>query len=73
MADEKNCPDCGTSMEPGFIEGTYLTWSTKPRGWRTVARVMTSGLAATAAPLGKGLWPSRLAAFQCPSCGTGCW
>jgi hypothetical protein len=58
-------------MEPGFIDGTYLTWVTGPIGTRSVARVVTGGIGATR--LGKGMWPSHLAAFRCPECGTGCW
>jgi hypothetical protein len=49
-------------MEPGFIDGTYLTWVTGPIGTRSVARVVTGGIGATR--LGKGMWPSHLAAFR---------
>jgi predicted RNA-binding Zn-ribbon protein involved in translation (DUF1610 family) len=72
VADDRKCPECGTDMEAGFIEGTYLAWTTTQGGARKFARVTSAGMFAST-KLGNGLWPSDLVAFRCPECGTGCW
>jgi hypothetical protein len=59
-------------MEPGFIEGTYLIWTTDSRRARGAVRSMTAGMF-SGPMLGRGAWPSLLSAYRCPDCGHGCW
>jgi hypothetical protein len=56
-------------MEDGFIEGTYLIWVTERQPVRRRLRSMVGGV--TTSRIGKGLWPSDLAASRCATCGYG--
>ena len=70
----KACPDCGSSMVPGYIEGYYLAWfEGQPSRWRGILRTMIGGLSIPRwSALGIGTtWPAVMDAERCPSCGWG--
>lgn len=57
-------------MDAGYVEGTYLAWlEKKPKLLGRMMRAMTAGGGVTAPKIGKGFWPSYVAAARCRPCG----